>query len=131
LSRSCGASAACLARNAAAPGDCTAWATDAALPQQLVDLAILVLPQLRQPALERHPERLVTGVVAGAEGGRNGHLAHAHDDAGRPAAQELPEGRRAAGVDDRGVHQRLETLAHRIEGQRQRAGLGLEQVPVR
>ena len=51
----------------------------AACSKQGFDLRVLGLPQLRQPALEGVAEGRVLGVVAGAEGSRDGQGPHAHD----------------------------------------------------
>src|SRR5450830_824132 len=98
--------------------------------QQGVDLGVLALPQITQPAVEDASELGILVVVALGEFWRNGHLVHAHDHARAAPAQEIPEAGHAIGVDDGGVDQRMKALAHGIERHGQRAGLGLEQVAV-
>ena len=98
---------------------------------QRIDPRVLLVPKRLEPVLEGLPVLRVACVVAVAEFGRNGHALRAHDDAAQVAAEKLPERRHTIRIDDRDVEQQVELVAQHTQGQRQRAGLGLEQVAIR
>lgn len=95
-----------------------------------IDEVILLPPHIRHPRLKRVPIIAVATEIACPEPLRYGDLFDTDDDPRHPPAQQIPERRHTAGIDDGDVEIAAEAIPHHGQRHRHAAQLRLQQMAV-